>query len=498
MKKSAQANPKTQLLPIKVAKEHLLTLGTKLYPESVDLIRELVANAYDADATKIFIDILPDSIVVQDNGSGMNKKGLLQFFTVGSTYKKEHSVSKKYKRLRIGEFGIGKFAVLAVCDRFEIYTKKGKFAASVIFDKTDWREGNMWKVPILRHTPASDEENGTKVTLSRLTKQFDPSEVEAKIKEKIPLDAKKFEVFLNGTKLQPKYIVGQRFRVSEKTKYGLIRGEIILSNFPLQKEDRGIECKVKKVTIKREFFGLERAHGANRITGQINADFLPVTSSRDNFILDSDEYKEFYRKMEKVSEKVLKKIRKISSERETKKVSEALSEAMRRVRQALKSNPDFYPKSAFPLLKTGDLKKSGEVASTFGRDSKKVSGKEGKEKEPKRTEDKDARKKKARIETVKVTPKRIIKRLRIGGITVNCSLQHLGDQEVEAFSREGLIIINRDHPLFKKMIRKKDTSTLYLARLITQELSLQSNPKSPRKAFEWQSRLLTDAFEKRR
>ncbi len=63
-----------------------------MYVESIELIRELVNNAYDADATEVYVTVTPESIVIEDNGSGMNEKGLAQFFTVGSEEKRIHSV----------------------------------------------------------------------------------------------------------------------------------------------------------------------------------------------------------------------------------------------------------------------------------------------------------------------------------------------------------------------------------------------------------------------
>lgn len=47
-----------ETIPVVVDKSHLLTIGTRLYTESLDLIRELVANAYDADATEARISFL--------------------------------------------------------------------------------------------------------------------------------------------------------------------------------------------------------------------------------------------------------------------------------------------------------------------------------------------------------------------------------------------------------------------------------------------------------
>ncbi len=62
-------NPAT--LPIRVDKSHLVTIGERLYAESVELVRELVNNAYDADATEVHVWITDEEIRVEDNGLGM-------------------------------------------------------------------------------------------------------------------------------------------------------------------------------------------------------------------------------------------------------------------------------------------------------------------------------------------------------------------------------------------------------------------------------------------
>ena len=60
-------------LTITVDKSHILMIGERLYEQSIELIRELVNNAYDADATLVTIHLSPDlsTITVEDNGLGM-------------------------------------------------------------------------------------------------------------------------------------------------------------------------------------------------------------------------------------------------------------------------------------------------------------------------------------------------------------------------------------------------------------------------------------------
>ena len=138
-------------LSIRFDKSHLSSIGERLYSQSLDLIRELVANAYDADATRIDIKIDDHNLTVADNGSGMDRAGLEQYFTIGSPLKKQYPISALYKRVRIGEFGIGKFAVLSLCDRFELFTSSNNYCATVIFDRADFEKQTDWSVPVIEH-----------------------------------------------------------------------------------------------------------------------------------------------------------------------------------------------------------------------------------------------------------------------------------------------------------------------------------------------------------
>ena len=71
-------------IPVTVDKSHITVLGEKLYAESIELLRELVNNAFDADATEVRVEVGPERIAVADDGSGMDYDGLVQYFNIGS------------------------------------------------------------------------------------------------------------------------------------------------------------------------------------------------------------------------------------------------------------------------------------------------------------------------------------------------------------------------------------------------------------------------------
>ncbi|MCJ7458133.1 MAG: ATP-binding protein [candidate division Zixibacteria bacterium] len=476
-------------LPITVDKAHIITIGEKLYTESIELIRELVNNTYDADATEVKIALTPDAIAVEDNGTGMDLEGLKQYFNIGSPEKKLHTRSPKLGRDRIGQFGIGKFATLSACDVFEVHTQCQGFAAKVTFDKKDWeKSGDSWQLPL--ETPPYDPErgDGTTVILSKLRKRFDPNLVEQRIVESCPIRDPQFKVYLNGMRVRARYTPGRRVPFLEGTKFGPVHGEIIiLPEAKATPEELGIECKVKQVTIKREFFGMESwGKDIARIRGEVDADFLPISSSRTNFILDSEEYKAFYEVMESVK----KQLGRLKEERDNRSTRRALREALHRVQDALAQNPEFAPEGILPVAfeagglgEAGMVKKKGKAKEeTIGEKSKKEKGTRKKEE------------KKPMVS--QLTPNAVVQRLKMGKTGITCCLDHFGPDGPECMTEGVTIFVNRDHPLYQRQVKNMKTHTMHVARLLTQEISLMKSPPDPRKAFERQSRLLKDAFAK--
>ena len=57
-------------LTITVDKSHIITIGERLYEQSIELIRELVNNGYDADSTRVDVTVSDKEIIVADNGGG--------------------------------------------------------------------------------------------------------------------------------------------------------------------------------------------------------------------------------------------------------------------------------------------------------------------------------------------------------------------------------------------------------------------------------------------
>lgn len=486
-----------EYIPVTVDKSHIITIGERLYTESIEFIREIVNNAYDADASLVEVTVSEDSIEIRDNGSGMDREGLRQYFSIGSQFKLQTSKSPIHHRDRIGQFGIGKFASLSACERFEVLTKKDDFIGRVVFDKREWEKaGDVWSLPLEIMPPDFRKDSGTTVMLTGLTRRFELVDIEARIIEGTPLKAPNFRVRLNGHTLTPRSLTGHKMPFLEGTEFGPVHGEVvILPQTMATTEDLGIEVKVKQVTVRRELFGMETwGKVMARVRGEVNADFLPVTSDRSGFVKDSAEYRAFAAVMEKQVEEVRKLLIRLTAKKEGRVVSRALNDALHRIYKALYRNPELSPFGALPIADE-DAKGMGGAGLLSERkagepNAEEVIGSttEGTDKPP------EKKKRKKRPQVKRLTPNAVIKKMKFGQYGVSCVVDSFGEEGPEVFTEETTIYINRDHPLYQRESAKPDTHILNLARLITQEIALMKDSKNPRQAFERQSRLLKDAF----
>ena len=483
-------------IEVTVDKSHILTIGERLYSEAIELIRELINNAYDADATEVRVTIQDDQIIVEDDGLGMDLSGLKQYFNIGSTLKRQNPKSPKFGRDRVGEFGIGKFASFSACSCFEVETKKGDFQARVVFDKAHWaRSQTHWHLPLEIEKPAFDCKDGTTVTLKGVTKRFNLADVERRIRESVPLKAHDFAVYLNGYKVNPRLIQGHKIPFLEGTEYGPVYGEIIISSSAHQDiQEAGIECKVKGVTITRDFFGLDQLiSNISRIKGEVNADFLPVASHRSGFIKDTPQYQKFLQAMQQTIEKARPILDGLSDFKENKRIRSTLSLVLEKVKNALICNPDYCPEGLVPL---GDeTSGSGQPGYVTSKGAQTASAPDQALSEVSEEPQAPPKKKRTRKPAVRrLSPTAVIKKVKLGQQGINCCIDHFGSDGQECFTEGTTIYINRDHPLYQQESRKKDTYTLHIARLLTQEICLMKDPRNPRQAFERQSKLLKDAL----
>lgn len=110
------SDKKPKFAPIVAAEKIIADISSGLYRSPAAALKELVSNAYDADATEVRIDTdVPSfrTLVIRDNGCGMSVDKFIYVMNhIGGSRKRieENGVTDKGRQI-IGRIGIGLLAV---------------------------------------------------------------------------------------------------------------------------------------------------------------------------------------------------------------------------------------------------------------------------------------------------------------------------------------------------------------------------------------------------
>ncbi len=104
-------------------------LGQDSVADPVIALLELIKNSYDADATEVSVHFEnmrqgSPKIIVVDNGIGMTDGDIHNKWMRAATNNKEHeTTSKLFKRRKIGEKGVGRFATQGLAKKITLVSK---------------------------------------------------------------------------------------------------------------------------------------------------------------------------------------------------------------------------------------------------------------------------------------------------------------------------------------------------------------------------------------
>ena len=119
-----------------------------LYASPNKAVEELVANAFDAGAQTVHVLLSANlhdqdaTIVVFDDGEGMDDEGLKRHWLIGISNKRKLSTLPR-GRQQIGKFGIGKLATYVLADRLTHISKCGGkyYSTSMDYQSIERRVG---------------------------------------------------------------------------------------------------------------------------------------------------------------------------------------------------------------------------------------------------------------------------------------------------------------------------------------------------------------------
>lgn len=102
-------------------------IASNIYNQISSII-EMVANYYDADATEVKINFNEENnaineIIIVGNGDGFKKEDLYNIKEIGDSKKKTDIYTKKFKRVKLGSFGIAITAFQNLGNTLEIYSR---------------------------------------------------------------------------------------------------------------------------------------------------------------------------------------------------------------------------------------------------------------------------------------------------------------------------------------------------------------------------------------
>ncbi len=313
----------------------ILHLGVQMYTSLPAVLAELVANAYDADATEVTIKLFDEdekSIMVIDNGTGMSFDELNnEFLVIGRNRRHSKPLTEKFGRPVIGRKGLGKLAFFGIANKIRIVTVKNGIKNAFLMDYSDIEQLRnkeqtfpVYKPKILVKDEKSEEPSGTSVKLSELKRKykFNPKEIAESLAKTFQIfDEENFNVqieynntlfsfeinnewaykeFDNSFKL----IVFEDLETNSKlysfAKAKNITGKLFAGEKTVASERNGVALFSRGKLVNRfEFYGLKATSvGYKYITGYLNVDFIDdfeedmIATNRQSLLWEKEELEE--------------------------------------------------------------------------------------------------------------------------------------------------------------------------------------------------------------
>lgn len=190
-------------------------LGINLYSNVPAVLSEVVANSWDAEATKvnIDIDIEEGEIAIEDNGAGMTQEDInRKYLLVGYRKRDEEGTqTPNLKRHFMGRKGIGKLSLFSIANIIEVYSvKNGEkngliLSADEIKAHMDMKKSDPY-CPIVLNVEDLKMEQGTRIILKDLKKNLGKAAgfLRKRIARRFSVIGEEFGVFINGTPISIK------------------------------------------------------------------------------------------------------------------------------------------------------------------------------------------------------------------------------------------------------------------------------------------------------
>lgn len=284
----------------------LARLLSQEYPSTEKALKELVDNAWDADAENVWISLpapMTDTpIVIADDGSGMTRTELESHYLAIAKDRREHRGERTAGKQRLvkGRKGIGKFAGLMAAAEMTLETRtRGTLSRFTL------RMKDLAGVEDIEHLPIQIEtehcepnSHGTTITLHSLHGELAFPDA-GRMRQVLIFEygrSADFTVHVNGKPLGVDDVAGTYTDQSmEVTGVGPVQLRFSIAEERSAQRQAGIVLRVDgKVVGKPSFFGLEEREDfpqklKSKLYGELQADGLRdhVTAGWDSVIENS-------------------------------------------------------------------------------------------------------------------------------------------------------------------------------------------------------------------
>lgn len=144
-------------------------LGVQNFSNEESAVLELIKNAYDAQSPDVIVVISKTQMIIEDNGVGMNRQGIVDaWMHVGKSDKQYIVGEGDTARILAGSKGVGRFAIARLGAKASVFTKM-KGLEGVLW-KTDWNTNTL-------ETYSDEKEQGTKIVIEELRDNWTESRV---------------------------------------------------------------------------------------------------------------------------------------------------------------------------------------------------------------------------------------------------------------------------------------------------------------------------------
>ncbi len=286
---------------LKVHPSFFKEFATKTWVSPTEIVKELVENAFDEDATRVLVTVMSNGSIAVEDDAGMDQDGMEKFLLLGSPHKKVESISPKLKRVRTGRYGTGRLSFLTSFDSMKIRTKRGSFTKAIVIDTEVLEKLYTGNAKLGELKEPSLKRDGTELLMSGAKIVIDIFRLIKEIRKLAVLRQPMFEVYIKTAErfkewnfdgvqtIRAPDIQGHRIPVS--LDGGKIAGEIIIARRPLAEEERGIAGMVGIHIVTRSNFGFDTK--LNRVTGFVRCDALTTRFADKSAIIEDDEYTKF-------------------------------------------------------------------------------------------------------------------------------------------------------------------------------------------------------------